>query len=149
MSNVDKETIDFKLKSCLQVIGRMYNAESVKNGGNVFGAYFLLNVDSKDGSYATEVASRMGMKSSSLSRMIKNLENENMIERKSDKNDKRKVKILLTEAGKEKKNLAKAFVKSFNQLIEQTIGVKRKEELIKTLEDITLLAENKLENLKK
>lgn len=143
------ETIDSKLKTSWQVISRMYNAEAVKHGGNIAIGYFLLNIDSHEGSYASDIAPKLGMESTSLSRMIKALEEEKIIQRKIDKADKRKVKIILTEKGKENKELAKNIVRNFNKLVEQKISKKRIDDFLKTINEITQLAEDRHKIIKR
>jgi MarR family transcriptional regulator, organic hydroperoxide resistance regulator len=90
----------------------------------------------------------LGMESTSLSRIIKTLESEKLIVRKNDKNDKRKVKIILTPKGKENKELAKNIVRNFNSEIENRIGKKRIEDFLKTINEITQLAEERLKSNK-
>jgi DNA-binding MarR family transcriptional regulator len=148
MKKLHNETIDSKLKSTWQVIGRMYFAEAAKYGDTIAGIYFLLNVNSKEGSYASDIAPMMGMESSSLSRMIKTLEDSNLIIRKAETVDKRKVKISLTEKGQRKKDSAKSIVRNFNEMIEKKIGTKRKDELMVILSEIANLAEERLNELK-
>ena len=141
MSKKHKETVDSKIKTSWQIISRMYNAKAAQYGGSIAIGHFLLNIDSEDGAYASEIAPMLGMESTSLSRIIKTLEKEKMIIRKSDKTDKRKVKIILTEKGKENKELAKNIVRNFNSAIENKIGTKKVEEFLKTINEITELAE--------
>ena len=136
MSKKHTETIDSKLKSAWQIISRMYNAEATKYGGSIAIGHFLLNIDSDEGAYASDIAPKLGMESTSLSRIIKALEEEKMIVRKADKEDKRKVKILLTQKGKENKELAKKIVRNFNSEIENKVGKNRIEDLLKTINDI-------------
>lgn len=148
MEKKHTETIDSKLKTAWQIISRMYNAEAIQHGGTIAIGYFLLNIDSHEGSYPSDIAPKLGMESTSLSRIIKTLEKEKMIIRKVDKTDKRKVKIILTEKGKENKDLAKTSVKNFNKLIEQKIGKKRIEDFSITLNEITKLAEERHKQIK-
>jgi DNA-binding MarR family transcriptional regulator len=148
MKKVYKESIDSKLKSTWQIIGRMYFAEAAKHGATLAGSYFLMNINSKDGSYASDVAPKMGMESSSLSRMIKTLEDAGLITRIADKQDKRKVKIILTQKGLDKKESAKSIVRNFNTHIEEKIGKERKDTLMEILGEIADLAEERLKELK-
>lgn len=143
MAKKHTETIDSKIKTSWQIIGRMYNAEAAQYGGSIAIGHFLLNIDSDEGAYASEIAPMLGMESTSLSRIIKALENEKMIIRKSDKNDKRKVKIILTQKGKENKELAKNIVRNFNSELENKIGKNRIEEFIKTITEISQFAEER------
>jgi len=143
------ETVDSKLKSSWQIIGRMYNAEANKYGGTIAIGHFLLNIDSQEGAFASDIAPKLGMETTSLSRIINSLEKENMIIRKEDKDDKRKVKICLTDKGKKNKELAKNIVRKFNAHVEEKLGKKRIEEFFKTVNEISSLAEEKLKQIKK
>ena len=143
MEKKHKETVDSKLKNSWQIISRMYNAEAMQYGGTISLGYFLLNIDSKEGAYASDIAPKLGMETTSLSRIIKTIENEGLIIKKADTDDKRKVKLLLTERGKENKELAKNIVRKFNTLIEEKIGKERIEDFFRTIDEITLLAEQR------
>lgn len=143
MAKKHTETIDSKLKTAWQIISRMYNAEATQYGGSIAIGHFLLNIDSNDGSYASDIAPKLGMESTSLSRIIRTLEEEKLIIRKSDKEDKRKVKIVLTQKGKENKELAKKIVRNFNFEIENKIGKPRIENFYKTINDIISIADER------
>jgi len=148
MSKKHTETVDSKLKSAWQIISRMYNAEAAQYGGSIAIGHFLLNIDSDEGAYASDIAPKLGMESTSLSRIIKALEDEKLIIRKADKEDKRKVKLILTQKGKENKELAKKIVRNFNAEIESKIGKSKIDEFLKTVNDIISLAEEKNRTLK-
>ena len=137
------ETIDFKLKTAWQTVSRMYNTEASKYNATISTAHFLLNVDSHEGSYASDIAPQLGTESTSLSRIISSLEKEKLITRTSDKEDKRRIKIMLTAKGKHKKEIAKNYVRTFNQLVAQKIGKNRIEEFYKTVNEIIEVAEEK------
>ena len=143
-----KETVDSKFKNGWQIISRMYNAEAMQHGGNISIGYFLLNIDSKEGSYASDIAPKLGMESTSLSRIINTLVKENLIIRKADAADKRRVKLLLTEKGKENKEKAKNIVRNFNLSIEEKIGKKRIDDFFKTINEITQIAEQRYKTQK-
>ena len=110
--------------------------------------HFILNIDSTEGAYASDIAPRLGMEGSSLSRIIQTLENEQFIIKISDSRDKRKVKLMLTDRGREHKELAKDNVRAFNRIVEEKIGSKRKDEFFEVLDIITDLAENQLKKVK-
>ncbi|MGZ3865771.1 MAG: MarR family winged helix-turn-helix transcriptional regulator [Bacteroidia bacterium] len=143
MGKKHTETIDSKLKTAWQIVSRMYNTEASKHNATISTAHFLLNVDSHEGSYASDIAPALGTESTSLSRIINSLEEEKLITRKADKSDKRKIKIMLTAKGKQKKELAKTYVRDFNQLVAQRIGKNRIEEFFKTVNEIIEVAEER------
>lgn len=135
------ETVDSKLKNSWQIISRMYNAEAMTYGSSISIGYFLLNIDSKEGSFASDIAPKLGMETTSLSRIIKTLENEKLITKKVDKLDKRKVKLLLTPKGKEAKELSKNSVRKFNSLVHNKISKDRMDVFTKTIDEISQIAE--------
>ena len=137
------ETIDSKLKTAWQVVSRMYNAQAVLHDGTIAMAHFLLNIDSQDGSYASDIAPQLGMESTSLSRIIVSLEEKKLIQRIPDKTDKRRIKIKLTAKGKGQKELAKNIVRNFNQEVEIKIGKQKVSDFFKTIDKITELAEER------
>jgi MarR family transcriptional regulator, organic hydroperoxide resistance regulator len=137
------ETIDSKLKTTWQVVSRMYNAEAVLHDGTLAMAHFLLNVDSHEGAYASDIAPQLGMESTSLTRIIRSLEEKKLITRIPDKADKRKTRLMLTAKGKNQKELAKNIVRNFNHLAEVKLGKERISDFFKILDEITLLAEER------
>jgi DNA-binding MarR family transcriptional regulator len=100
-----------------------------------------LNIDSKNGTPATKIAPLLGMEPRSLSRMLKNLEERQLIYRENDTKDKRLVKIFLTEQGKEKKEIAKKTVKRFNNVIRQHIDAKKLDAFFEVVQDINKIIE--------
>lgn len=143
MSKKHTETVDSKVKTAWQVVSRMYNAEAVLHDLTIAMGHFLLNIDSHEGSYASDIAPLLGMESTSLSRITLSLEKKKLIQRVPDKDDGRKIKIKLTAKGKAAKELAKNVVRNFNHLVEVKIGKQRVQEFFKTLDEITELAESR------
>ena len=143
------ETIDSKLKTAWQVVSRMYNAEAVLHEGTLAMAHFLLHIDAHEGSFATDVAPQLGMESTSLSRIIRSLEQKKMILRAADKNDKRRIRIILTTKGKAQKELAKNIVRNFNHVAEVKLGKERIADFYRTMDDIVALANERLSMIKR
>ena len=118
-----EETIDFHIRWAWYNISRMYNIKAGKFGGSMAIGYTLLNID-KQGTPSTKLAPKMGMEPRSLTRMIKQLDESGLIKKQSDKNDKRLVKIFLTEKGKQVRSKARDVVISFNNEIQNQIDAK-------------------------
>lgn len=132
-----------------QAVSRMYNAEALLHDATISMGHFLLNVDSQEGSYASEIAPALGMEGTSLSRLIQSLDAKKMITRMEDKADKRKTKIMLTKKGILQKERAKNAVRSFNHTAEQKIGKEKLAVFFKVLDEIAELAEQRNKLLKK
>jgi MarR family transcriptional regulator, organic hydroperoxide resistance regulator len=87
------------------------------------------------------------MQGTSMSRIIKALADEKVIKLIAEKKDKRKVKITLTQKGKEKKELSKTVVRNFNSVVEEKLGKKRLTEFYETIALIVEVAEQRHKTL--
>jgi MarR family transcriptional regulator, organic hydroperoxide resistance regulator len=143
MSKKHTETVDSKLKTAWQVVSRMYNAEAALRDATIAMAHFLLNVDSAEGSYASDIAPQLGMEQTSLTRLINSLEEKELIVRETDKEDRRKTLIRLTEKGIQQKNEAKQVVREFNRELEKRIGAAKVAAFFKTIDQIAEIAEER------
>jgi len=108
-----KDTVDFHLRSTLFAMRRMYNYLAQENGITQGIGYAIINIG-KEGIPATKIAPLMGMTSSSLSRMLKNMEEDDIIYRQHDKIDKRVVNIFLTKKGCKMRSKVEKVVLKFN-----------------------------------
>jgi DNA-binding MarR family transcriptional regulator len=104
--------------------------------------YLLINIDEKEGTTVSQAAALLGLKSTSLSRMLNQLEKTGLIYRESNQGDKRSVKIYLTELGKEKRHLARGVVRQFNNYLNKHINEHDKEYLTEILKKINQLTIN-------
>ena len=129
-----EETVDFHLRSTLFAMRRMYNVLAIENKITQGIGYALINIG-KEGIPATKIAPMMGMTSSSLSRLLKKMEDDGLIYRKSDNGDKRIVKIFVTEKGFELRQEVRQAVVSFNKKVLSQIS---KDEM-KTFQKVTFL----------
>jgi len=109
-----EETVDFHLRSTLFAMRRMYNLLAAENGITQGIGYALINIG-KEGIPATKIAPIMGMTSSSLSRLLKEMETNGLIFRQNDEEDKRVVRIFLTKEGLKLREKVKEVVVNFNK----------------------------------
>jgi len=116
-----QETVDYHLRSTLFATRRMYNILAVENGITQGIGYALINI-SKEGVPATKIAPIMGMSTSSLSRLLKNMEDDGLIYRKSNEGDRRIVKIFLTPRGSELRAKVRKVVIEFNSKLSEIIN---------------------------
>jgi DNA-binding MarR family transcriptional regulator len=121
----------------------MYNEEASKHGMSISVGYVLLNIDKQYGTPATKIAPALGMEATSLSRILKNLEEDGLIYRKQDGNDRRLVKVFLTDKGKEAKEVAKKVVKKFNEVIRQEIPETKLQIFTEVIEKISSIVVEK------
>ena len=143
-----EKTIDFQIKWAWHSISRMYNAYAARFDTTMAVGYFLLNIDIEQGTPATKIAPLLGMEPRSLVRMLKNLEEKGLIRREVSKDDKRFVRIVLTELGKEKRELAREGVISFNTMIRDKIPLDKLVVFFDVIKDINRLVEEENQKLK-
>ncbi|TWR27388.1 MarR family transcriptional regulator [Mucilaginibacter pallidiroseus] len=136
-----QETIDYFLKIVWQTVANRYNQLVTEFGITQSIGYLLINID-EEGTTVSQAAALLGLKSTSLSRMLNQLEQSGLIYRKSNAGDKRSVKIYLTDLGKEKRQLAKNVVKQFNNYLNAHISDADKQYLTEMLKKINQLTLN-------
>lgn len=146
-SNSLTDTVDYHIKAAWLSISRMYNIIASQEGTTRTVGYILLCVP-KEGIPATKIAPILGQETTSLSRILKNMEDFGLIYRKGDSIDKRKVKIFLTPRGVQQRKFAKRVVQDFNEEIERNINKKDLQIFFKVMKQIhTLVEEYKLEKV--
>ena len=117
-----KETVCSKIKSAWHGISRMYNGKAAVYNSSAAVGFVLLNIDKENGTPATKIAPMLGMESTSLTRMLKSMEERNLIYRQTDSKDKRKVIIYLTDEGRKKREISRAEVKNFNNMVKESVN---------------------------
>jgi DNA-binding MarR family transcriptional regulator len=137
-----QETIDYFLKVTWQNIANRYNQLASEFGITQSIGYLLINIDENEGTTVSEVAALLGLKSTSLSRMLNNLQQDGLIYKESHQTDKRSVKLYLTDKGKEKRHLARVVVKKFNDYLNTHLSEEDKLQLVNSLKTINQLTTN-------
>ena len=141
------ETVDYHIKFLWHSISNLYNQIAQEFDLTQATGFALLNIDSNEGVAATKIAPLMGMKATSLSRMLKKMEGDNLIYKKKCENDGRSVKIHLTEQGLEKKKIAKNVVLEFNEYMLERVDQSDLKQYFETMRSITKITED-YKNLK-
>ncbi len=138
------QTIEFHIRTTSLALSRMYNAIAEDYGITQTIGYILTYVD-KEGTPSTKIATQLGMKKSSLTRVLKKMEEDGCIIREIDKVDKRVVKIFLTEKGIERRKIAKKTVIDFNNRLNDMVEKGDLERFSKVSEIIKQLVNEELE----
>ena len=132
-------TIDYALRATWQAVIKMYNEEAKNYGLTMAIGFTLLSIDPKKGTPSTSLGPRMGMESTSLSRILKSIEEKGYIVRKPNPNDGRGVLIHLTRLGLEKRRDSKEVVLRFNDAAKEHITQEDLIGFFKTVEGINKL----------
>jgi DNA-binding MarR family transcriptional regulator len=133
-----EETVDYFLKIVWQSVANKYNQIASGHGITQALGYMLINIH-EEGTAVSQIAYLMGVKSTSLSRTLKSMEELGLVYRQADEQDKRSVKIFLTDFGKEKKEVAKDVVRKFNEYLNAHISEEDRQQLTAILERINKL----------
>ena len=143
-----EKTVDFHIKWGWHAISRMYNAYAARFDITMAIGYVLLNVDLEEGTPATKIGPLLGMEPRSLVRMLKNLEERGLIRREVDGNDKRFVRIYLTDEGKAKREMAREGVILFNNMIREKIPLDKLVVFFEVMNDINRMVEEENTRIK-
>lgn len=130
------QSVDYIVKATWHAIARMYNAEANQYNLTMSVGYILLNIDMEEGTPATKIAPLLGLEARSITRTLKNMEDEGFINKIQDQKDRRFFKIYLTERGKLAREVAKQTVKKFNQLIYDSIETPKMEVFFEVMQKI-------------
>lgn len=130
-----QDTIGYQVKSSWQTIVKMYNRLTIEHDFSQAEGYVLISIK-KDGIPVTKIAPLMGIEPTSLSRLLKTMEEKGLVYRKKDQKDRRVVKLFLTEKGLELKKVSRHMVLHYNRVIYDQVGQEEMESFLKTMTKI-------------
>ena len=110
-----------RIRSSWIEIFKFYNEQTSKEIGTISTAFVLMTINEKFGTKVTKIAPRMGMEPNSLSRLLKSLEEKELVFKRKDTKDKRKVYICLTKNGLKLRNIAAQRLFSLEKSIKDKI----------------------------
>ncbi|CAI8389428.1 MarR family transcriptional regulator [Flavobacteriaceae bacterium] len=120
-----EKTIDYVLRTTWLAVQKMYNEEASKFEATMATAFTLLSIDPKRGTPSTALGPKMGMESTSLSRILKTLETRELIKRSPNPDDGRGVLIHLTDLGLIKREESRQRVFTFNNKVKNEIDLEK------------------------
>jgi len=138
-----EKTIDYVLRTTWLAVQKMYNEEAAKFDATMTIALTLLSIDPVSGTPSTALGPKMGMEATSLSRILKNMEERGVIERKPNPQDGRGVLIHLTDFGREKREYSRERVLTFNNAIRNEVSEEKMKHFYEVAETINEMISNK------
>jgi len=139
-----EQTIDHALRATWQAVAKMYNEQAVKYDSTMAMAFVLLNIDKENGTPSTSLGPQMGMEPTSLSRILKSMEEKGAIYREKNPDDGRGVFIKLTKFGLDKRKTSKEHVIQFNETIKNNISAEKLDNFFEVTETINKLIAEKV-----
>ena len=140
---MSKRTIEQEIRYTWLLISKMYNEEAEKFGGSMTVGFALLSLNPKEPIPSTSLGPKMGMESTSLSRTLKFMEEESLIQRLPNPDDGRGILIKLTKRGIDYRNYAKDQVMKFNKTILGDLGEEAINNFFHVINQINKLIKNK------
>ena len=137
------KTIDYVLRTTWLAVQKMYNEEAAKFESTMATGFTLLSIDPEEGTPSTSLGPKMGMEATSLSRILKTMEERGLIERRPNPNDGRSVLIHLTEFGREKREYSRDRVIQFNETVREHVSDEKINNFYEVAEVINELISNK------
>ena len=141
--NMEKvENVDLILKSTWLAVSKMYSELANLHDATAVQALTLLKIDPKEGTRSTNLGPKMAIEPTSLTRIIKLLEDNGYIYKEKTSNDKREVIIKLTEKGLLSRNLSKEAVVNFNKAVMDRISPEKMDIFKEVMSEILMIANN-------
>lgn len=116
------ESIDLILKQTWLAVSKMFSELASEYDSTAVQALTLLKIDPKNGTRSTYLGPKMAIEPTSLTRIIKLLEDNGYIYKEKTTNDKREVIIKLTEKGVKHRDISKNVVLNFNKAIFERVS---------------------------
>lgn len=134
------ESVDLLLKSVWLAVSKMYTEQASLYNSTAVQALTLLKIDPKEGTRSTNLGPKMAIEPTSLTRIIKLLEDNGYIYKEKTTTDKREVIIKLTDKGLKSRNLSKEAVVNFNQKVVDRIDAEKFAIFKEVMSDILKIA---------
>ncbi|MCB9233746.1 MAG: MarR family transcriptional regulator [Bacteroidia bacterium] len=145
---IAESMVVYKLRSAWHEIARLYNEISQDHGATLSMGFILLTLNEEEGTPVTKIAPRMGMEPNSLSRVLNSMEQDGLVFRKRDSEDKRKVFICMTEHGVKMREIAIKAVFRLNNAIVKSLSEPQLKAFFEVMDQIPLAIESVKERMK-
>jgi DNA-binding MarR family transcriptional regulator len=137
-------SIDHQLRATWQAVAKLYNERAAKHDSTMATAFVLLNIDYENGTPSTALGPLMGMEPTSLSRILKTMEDKGAISREKNPEDGRGVLIKLTPYGMKMREISKESVYQFNNVVRDHVSDEDLESFFKVTKTINKLIADKM-----
>ncbi|NLB88728.1 MAG: MarR family transcriptional regulator [Syntrophomonadaceae bacterium] len=112
----------FSLRLCMKKIDRNLSERLEKFGISIPQSFILFCLLEDDGITLKEIGNRTLIDSSSMTVLVDKLENEGLVERRLDSQDRRAIRVFITESGKSIAQEVTEIAKDFNTQLYDLLG---------------------------
>lgn len=117
----------YQLKATMKKVEKYITQELNHYGVNLAQSFVLFSLLENDGSTLSEIGLRAQIENSSLTTMVDKLEKENLVERRLYAQDRRVVRLFLTDKGREVANQILGAGLNFNNYLEKNMSIPAKD----------------------
>lgn len=115
--------ICYQLKATMKKVEKYITQELNHYGVNLAQSFVLFSLLENDGATLSEIGLRAQIENSSLTTMVDKLENENLVERRLFAQDRRVVRLFLTDKGREVANKILTAGFDLNNYLQKNIAI--------------------------
>ncbi|MGE5405433.1 MAG: MarR family winged helix-turn-helix transcriptional regulator [Candidatus Saccharibacteria bacterium] len=114
--------ICYAMKGTMRKLERQIGREFEKFGINLAQSFVLFSLLENDGLTLTEVGARSKIENSTLTTMVDRLEKDGLVERRLDPQDRRMVRLFITDQGRELAEAVLSKGAEFNQYLKKHLN---------------------------
>ncbi|MHB1126317.1 MAG: MarR family winged helix-turn-helix transcriptional regulator [Bacillota bacterium] len=126
----------FKLGATARRIQRYYNGRYQEHGITIAQSFILFALLERDGLNVKQIAERVILDSSAITGILDRMENENLVERRKDPEDRRALNVYLTNKGKLLAEEVYPIAMEFNSKIRASLSEEESDALTNCLASI-------------
>lgn len=120
----------FSLRHCMKKIDRNLSERFEKYGISIPQSFILFCLLEENGITLKEIGNRTLIDSSSMTVLVDKLENEGLVERKLDSQDRRAIRVFITDSGKSIAKEVTDIAKDFNSKLYDLLGEGNQKEFV-------------------
>jgi len=110
------------MRAAMKKIDRYLASRLEEYGVSVPQSFVLFSLLEEDGSTLKEIGTKAQIDSSSMTVLVDKLENEGLLERRLDAQDRRAIRVFLTPKGKELAERVLDLAIDFNRYLQESLG---------------------------
>ncbi len=126
----------YQLKATMKKVEKYIGQELNHYGVNMAQSFVLFSLLENDGTTLSEIGLRAQIENSSLTTMVDKLEKENLVERRLFAQDRRVVRLFLTDKGREMANKILDSGYNFHRYLEKNMGI-NPDDFLKALANVS------------
>ncbi|QGT99038.1 hypothetical protein SYNTR_0445 [Candidatus Syntrophocurvum alkaliphilum] len=128
--------LSFTIRVAVKKIDKQLNYKLEKHGISIPQSFILYCLQVEDGLTLKEIGNRALIDSSTMTVLIDKLEKSNLVERKLDSQDRRAIRVYITEEGEKLAETISDIAIEFNSLLYDVLGEGNQKEFIHGINNI-------------